>query len=63
MIPKEKLYKTAYSPFHKNFVALVGAHQDDRGGWIFVGKVTDSETGTVYERWLFRTHELERFVL
>jgi hypothetical protein len=63
MLHKENMFKTAYSPFHKNFVELVGAHQDDRGEWIFVGKVTDSEDGRVYDRWLFRTHELERFVL
>lgn len=63
MIPKEKLFTTAYSPFHHNSVTLVGAFQDDRGEWIFVGKVSDREDGTVYDRWLFRTHELQDFAL
>lgn len=63
MLHKEKMFKTAYSTFHENFVELVGAHQDDRGEWIFVGKVTDREDGVTYDRWLFRAHELERFTL
>lgn len=60
---KETLYKTAYYPAYKCHVELVHAHQDDRGGWIFTGRFTDPEDGRFYDHLLFRTCELENFVL
>ena len=57
--PKEKLYRTAYSPMYECYVALTRAFTDDRGEWIFVG--VNSKQGI--NDHLFRKCELERFCL
>ena len=56
---KETLYKTAYSPLFECYVAIVSAHQDSDGEWIFCCE-------NVFEgirQHLFRKSELINFCL
>lgn len=58
---KEELYCTAYSPLHGEYVEINHAHQDSSGEWIFTCNI--SIDGVNYPHYLFRKHELTRFVL
>ena len=58
LIPKkETLYKTAFSPLYGSFIEIVHAHEDDRGEWIYTGKLLTGRTV------LFRSVELTRLCL
>jgi len=57
--PKEKLYRTAFSPLFDCFVSIDHSWQDDRGEWIF--KCLNKSEGLVGH--LFRTCELTKFCL
>jgi len=60
---KQTLYRTAYSPMFRCHVALTHAHQDSHGEWIYTATFTDPSDNRTFEGYLFRTEELERFVL
>ncbi len=58
--PKEKLYRTAWSPLYGTYVSIAHAHTDDRGAWIFK---CDGPPLSECNGHLFRAHELTDFCL
>ena len=60
---KEEMFKTAYAPSFGCYVGIDHSHQDDRGEWIFTCHFTDPSDNRTFESFLFRTEELENFVL
>ena len=60
---KETLFKTAWSHTFQCYVGITHAHQDSRGEWIFTCDFTDGFDGSKRRGFLFRTEELDNFVL
>jgi hypothetical protein len=60
--PKQKLYKTAYSPMYGVYVGIDRAHQDDDGVWIYTCHSTYVTTAS-FNDMLFRETELSQFCL
>lgn len=58
-LPREKLYRMAWSPLFNCYVGIDHAWQDDRGEWIF----RCSNEGEGLKDHLFRAHELTKFCL
>ena len=59
--PKQKLYKTAYSPNHHTYVALLRAEQDpETGEWFYHAALNPS---TPDEVTIFDEDELTGYVL
>jgi hypothetical protein len=54
--------KRAYSYLYKTTVEIISSHRDDLGGLIYVATFQDPESNRVFERYLFRPHELEQYM-
>ncbi len=64
IMPKEKLYKTAYSHLYEVYVSIDSAHQDSDGAWIYKCSSNYSDDADRrFEGCLFRTNELDSFCL
>ena len=62
VIPKQLLYKTAYSPLFKVYVGIVAAWKLDNGTWIFMCN-SDYQSDVTLHNHLFTESELTKFVL
>ena len=59
--PKQKLYKTAFSPAYNVFVSIDEAHQGHDGKWIYT--CSSDYTDEKLSRVMFQEAALERFCL
>jgi hypothetical protein len=62
ILPKQKLYKTAFSPMYNVFVGIDHAHQDVDGRWIYTCE-SSYNPDVILKDHLFREEELERLCL
>lgn len=62
ILPKQKLYKTAFSPQFDVFVGITHAHQDVDGRWIYTCE-SSYNPDVILKDHLFREEELERLCL
>jgi hypothetical protein len=60
-IPKQKLYKTAFSPAYQVFVSIDEAHQGHDGKWIYTCSSSYGEEKL--DRVMFQEAALERLCL
>ena len=60
--PKQKLYKTAFTPLFDVFVSISHAHQDVDGRWIYTCQ-SRYDSDAILTDHLFREEELERLCL
>ncbi len=62
VLPKQLLYKTAYSPLFDCYVGIIAAWKLENGTWIFMCNSDYKDNVTLHNH-LFTEAELERFVL